>query len=148
MTCFPYKVWFIDKTDRSPAINDFVAFRTPLKAVYVPGHKVWIKKVLAMDAGKIDVKPANPDTSIPVEINGVYRRLPVRAHVTITSGRIQQSFTVFASDSLGKPLPIIKSQNIPAGQFYAFSPAIRSYDSRYWGLVKKDEILGKAYPVF
>lgn len=148
MTCFPYKVWFIDKTDKEPGIGDFIAFRTPQKAVYVPEHKVWIKRVFAAGEGQIDVTPADSNTSVCAEINGVNRELPVKAYVRVTSGMNQQFFTAFAADSLGRPLPIINSQVIPSGYYYTYSPAVRSYDSRYWGLVRKDEILGKAHPLY
>jgi signal peptidase I len=37
---------------------------------------------------------------------------------------------------------------IPKGKFFTFAPYEFSYDSRYWGFVDRDEIIGKAYEVF
>jgi type IV secretory pathway protease TraF len=146
--CFPYKIWFIDKTDKNPAIGDFIAFKTPPNAVLVPEYKTWVKKVLAAGGGKVTVTPSAKAETAPVEMNGVQRNLPVRARVTVEYRGTEQTFVAFAADSLGRALPIIGSQIIPPGSYYAYSPVPRSYDSRYWGLVRGNEILGKAHPLY
>jgi len=148
MDCFPYKVWFIDKTKRDPSVGDFIMFTTPANAAsYVPGHKKWIKKILAATGGNIEVTPAGAGETYSVYMNGLEKKLPVKARVTVHDSRTNKTFIAFAADSLGRPLPLIEKQTIPAGYYYLYSPVARSYDSRYWGLVKKIEILGKAYPI-
>ena len=146
--CFPYKAWFIVKRDRDVHVGDFIVFKTPPKSMYVPAHKTWIKKVLAGEGTTISVNPAKPGETAPIITNGVEIQLPVRAYVTIENNQIKETFRAFAVDSLRRPMPIMNSQTIPAGHYYAYSPVARSYDSRYWGLLSKDEILGKAYPLF
>lgn len=147
--CFPYKMWYVDKMDKAPSAGDFIMFRTPTNAGnYFPQNKKWIKKVLATSGGQVDVIPAGKGETSVVFMRGMERKLPVRARVTVTQGKTRETFVAFAADSLDRVLPLIKKQLIPAGEYYLYSPIARSYDSRYWGLVKKDEILGTAYPVF
>jgi type IV secretory pathway protease TraF len=146
--CFPYKIWFIDKTASDPQAGDFIAFNTPEAAAYVPRNKTWIKMVLAAEGGLVSVLPSAGGETVPVEVNGIERKLPVRARVLVDYKGATKTFIAFAADSLGRPLPVIKSTVIPSGSYFAYSPVIRSYDSRYWGLVRKHEILGKAYPIY
>lgn len=147
--CFPYKAWLVDKTAKDPVVGDFIMFRTPETATqYIPGNKKWIKMILASEGGKIEVVPAAGGETSPVFMGGMQRNLPVRAHITVDYKQNRQTFVAFAADSLGRPLSIVSQQIIPTGHYYLYSPVARSYDSRYWGLVRKNEILGKAYPIF
>lgn len=49
----------------------------------------------------------------------------------------------------GRDLPVwnIKEVVIPEGQFYVSGEHERSYDSRYYGLIKETQVTGKLYPV-
>ncbi len=35
------------------------------------------------------------------------------------------------------------NNTIPKGKFFGYTPYAHSYDSRYWGLISKDKIIGK-----
>ncbi len=146
--CLPYKLWLIDKTDKYPGVDEFIVFRTPAGATNVPGHKVWVKKVFMIGEGQVTVAPAKPGEKGTVLINGIKRDLPIGAYVTVASAQRQGTFVAFAADSTGRPLPITVNQSIPPGSYYTYAPEARSYDSRYWGVVKQDEVLGSAYPIF
>ena len=146
--CFPYKVWLIDKTDKTPVVGDFIVFRTPAAVSHIPAHKTWVKKVLADAGAKINVTSAGNGELYPVTVSGMEKKLPVRARVTVEQNKVRETFIAFAVDSMGRSLPVIGSQTIPVGHYYAYSPVERSYDSRYWGLVRQNAIIGKAYPVF
>ncbi|MGD9718133.1 MAG: signal peptidase I [Sulfurimonadaceae bacterium] len=48
-------------------------------------------------------------------------------------------------DSKNKPVELFKYDGkIPEGHYFVMGDSIHSYDSRYWGFVKKDQIIGKA----
>jgi len=64
---------------------------------------------------------------------------------TINSSQV---FEAFEKDTKGRDLPMIEEGRISKGKYFVSSPAARSYDSRYWGLVDESEIIGKAYPIF
>ncbi|WP_449357414.1 S26 family signal peptidase [Alishewanella longhuensis] len=36
---------------------------------------------------------------------------------------------------------------MPASEFFMMGETITSYDSRYWGTVKQEDIIGKAYAI-
>lgn len=146
--CLPYKLWLIDKTDKYPDIGEYIVFRTPAGIKNIPSHKTWVKIVYATGEGHISVVPAKPGEKKTVEINGMKRDLPIGAYVSVVAGKRHETFTAFAADSAGRSLPIVVSQNITPGHYYTYAPETRSYDSRYWGLVKQNEVLGKAYPIF
>lgn len=147
--CFPHKVWIIDKTEKNFMAGDFVMFHTPSGAVkYVPENKLWIKKILATEGGSVNVTPAAKGETSSVMVNGIKRVLPVAARITVRYANDKKTFIAFANDSLGRPLTVIRQQIIPAGHVFLYSPMERSYDSRYWGLMKKGDLLGKAYPIY
>lgn len=145
MECFPYRIWFVDKTSKNPAIGDFVMFKT--KAPYIPDTKRWIKKVFAAEGGKVEVVPATNNEMGTIIKSGMERKLPIRAYVTVAQAQNKETFVAFAADSIGRELAVIQAQTIPQDHYFMYSPVPRSYDSRYWGLVKKNEIIGKAYPI-
>ncbi len=146
--CLPFKLWFIDKTDKDLKEGDYIAFRTPAGAVGVPEYKMWVKEVFAVGRGTVTVTPATPGETTSIKVNGIERTFPVRAYVSVVSGDRRETFRAFAADSEGRPLPITESQEIGQGRYYTCAPSERSYDSRYWGLLKHEEVLGTAYPLF
>lgn len=42
----------------------------------------------------------------------------------------------------------IRDETVPAGRYWLMGSTRDSFDSRYWGYVAQDQILGKAYPIF
>lgn len=51
---------------------------------------------------------------------------------------------VLKEDSLGNPLPQLKNIEIPEDEVFLATKAYKSFDSRYWGTLKKEKILKKA----
>lgn len=55
----------------------------------------------------------------------------------------------FEKDSKGQNLPVfIYNGRIPQGNYFFTTPHLNSYDSRYFGFVKKEQIIGVARSVF
>jgi len=78
------------------------------------------------------------------------RELPLQGFVYLYNGKSferPETFRVFKIDTKGRPLPMIESGVIPKGKFFVSSGAVRSYDSRYWGLIDESEGIGRAYPI-
>jgi len=53
-------------------------------------------------------------------------------------------------DSKGNPAPqfIPEGEKIPSGCFFVLGDHPQSFDSRYWGYVSKEEVIGKAASIF
>jgi signal peptidase I len=57
--------------------------------------------------------------------------------------------TVRATDSKGRVVePFLFDGIIPKDAYFLYSHAPNSYDSRYYGLIGKDRIVGKVIPLF
>ena len=52
-------------------------------------------------------------------------------------------------DSEGVAVPSFRHDGIiPAGSYFVLGDGERSYDSRYWGFVRKSWIVGRGFPLF
>ena len=57
--------------------------------------------------------------------------------------------TASATDSAGVPVGSFEFFGpIPEGSWFVLGNGPRSYDSRYWGFVKKSWVVGRAWPLF
>lgn len=151
--CLPYSMWLIKKGEK-PGRGDYVSFVGHGIPHFADGVK-WVKVLTGMPADRLEtnVVPVTErnNYSEVVEINGMPKQLRAQAQVSLypsVPGETTLKFRVFEKDSRGQSLPAINSQTIPPGKFFVSTPAQRSFDSRYWGLIDEKAILGKAYPIF
>ncbi|WP_267213739.1 conjugative transfer signal peptidase TraF [Chelatococcus asaccharovorans] len=74
------------------------------------------------------------------------QRIKVGADVRIDDARLAGS-ALRASDAAGRPLAPFAGGVVPAGRIFLHSSFAGSYDSRYFGPVPADGVLGLAQPV-
>lgn len=144
--CFPFKVWLIKK-GVIPERGEYVAFKNPK----VDGRATWIKIISGKEGDRIEVIKLSEIERFKVFIDELGKELPVRGFVILYSTDPLYNLLVlevFERDTRGRELPMIEEGRIPPQKYFVTSPAIRSYDSRYWGLVDESNIIGKAYPLF
>jgi len=150
--CFPYKLWLIRK-GIIPERGQYAAFKNRK----VDGKLTWVKVVSGLKGDWIRVeRVTEEDRRKAPELFKLYvdetgKELSVQAFVFLHSGNPQDGsevFEAFEKDTRGKNLAIIEEGKIPKGKYFVSSPAVRSYDSRYWGLIDESDIIGKAYPIF
>lgn len=57
---------------------------------------------------------------------------------------------ILSKDSNNRTIPQISLEEMKPkdGEYLLLSPVFRSYDGRYWGVIKKENILNKVTPVF
>jgi conjugal transfer pilin signal peptidase TrbI len=154
--CFPYKAWFIQKKV-PPTVNDFASFKSNGIPNFDDGVK-WIKLIIATEGDRIEVQRiSDKDIAEGIEkyidiayVNDMPIKMQVRGLVRIyrQGNKTPIELKAYEKDTKGRTLPIIEPQVIPKGKYFVFSPAKRSYDSRYWGLVDESWIIGKAHPLF
>lgn len=150
--CFPYKFWLIKK-GVTPEKGEYVAFKNHR----IDKRATWVKIISGKEGDRIEVERITEEDRIrspnpfKLYIEEIGKELTIQGFVLLHSAdplNGSQVFEVFEKDTKGRSLPIIEEGKIPKGKYFVSSPAVRSYDSRYWGLVDESEIIGKAYPIF
>ncbi len=144
--CFPYRFWFIRK-GVLPEKGEYVYFRN---------HKIgarWVKIIYGSEGDRIEVIRIPEKERSNVFIHEIGRPLAVQGYIFVfRKGTVSyRVFDAFERDTKGGPLPLIEHNEegiIPRGKYFVISDAIRSFDSRYWGLLDEKDILGKASPIF
>jgi hypothetical protein len=158
-TCLPYKYWIIKK-GVLPQRGQYIAFKSYGVPYFADGVR-WVKVVAGTQGDEIitvkipqDERDKYRET---VMVNDMPMSLRIQGYVYLyrnskyqnPNAKTQDSevFRVFETDTKRRAVPMIDSQVIPAGKYFVTSPAQRSFDSRYWGLVDKEWVIGRAYPI-
>ncbi len=111
-----------------PAKGECVAFRCKDLGPYFPEGFTFIKWLVGTEGDRIETGPDGKD----FYING---RFVARARDT---------------DSRGRPVSpmAVLERRVCRGCFFVLGDHPRSYDSRYWGYVHKDQVIGKAVCIY
>ena len=150
--CFPYKFWLIKK-GIIPEKGEYVAFKNHR----IDERATWVKIISGEEGDRIEVERITEEdrrrspSPFKLYIEEIGKELTIQGYVFLHNSdpiNSSQVFVVFEEDTKGRSLPMIEERKIPKGKYFVSSPAVRSYDSRYWGLVDESEIIGKAYPIF
>ena len=150
--CLPYSTWLIKKGEK-PNRGDYVFFVGHGIPNFADGVR-WVKIMSGMPGDRVisvtipaSERAANIEV---VEVNSlpIQKRLQGRVYLHTGSNGHVLEYRVFEKDTKGRSLSIIDSQTIRPGKYFVSTPAPRSFDSRYWGLIDEKDILGKAYPIF
>ncbi len=144
--CLPYSLWLVDKTQR-PTRGDYACFIGRGIPNFADGIK-WVKILSGMPGDVIETHKYTPQErnlqQTRVEVNGMTIKMRPQGRVYINDAE----YVVFERDTKGRPLPMIEDQTIPAGKYFVHATSPRSFDSRYWGLIDENNIVGKATPIY
>lgn len=122
----PYRIWIIDKKNTTPVQGEVFAFSAQgLAPVFEDGTTI-VKVVEGMPGDQVNV------TIESTSINGR------------TVGEGLQVATDLGVD----PSRYVREGNVPDDRYWFFGRTLDSFDSRYWGSVAKQQIVGKAYPIW
>ncbi len=123
--CLPWSVFIIK--DRRPdhiAKGDLIQFRGGDVGYGLSGL-LWVKIVGAVPGDTVEIK------NDQLFVNGVfYDKLWLLKTLRKESGYFDKTFVV------------------PPGEYLMLGTAQESFDSRYWGTIKKEQIIGSAIPLF
>jgi conjugal transfer pilin signal peptidase TrbI len=141
VTCIPgYRVFLIDTQNTTPERGAIFAFKangiTPWLEEAVPEAKPLIPHFAD---GKMLVKymEAVPGDVVEVTENGVAVN---GAHVadglklSATLRKLERNF--------------VRTERVPADAYWFGGKTYDSFDSRYWGIVARTQLVGRAYPIF
>jgi len=104
-----------------------LAYRSHGLMPLLPDGYVVIKLVAGLPGDKVEVTPAG------ISINGTYWG-PLNPAVLEKSGKTTESVT--------------RSFKIPEGELLLLGTLPRSYDGRYWGTVKFEQVIGRAWMIW
>jgi conjugal transfer pilin signal peptidase TrbI len=125
-TCLPWRVFIVDKHDKSVNRGEIFAFRsTSMDPFFKDGTQV-IKVVEGVPGDRVTV------TKSKVTVNGNQV-----GEGLLLSKKIRKQESRFVRDEF-----------VPDNSFWFMGRTKDSFDSRYWGYVPKDQIVGKAYPLW
>lgn len=120
-------VVLVDKDDKTPVRGVTMAFLSRDLSPIIEDGKVIIKFVDGMPGDSVDVGVDHTSVN-GVDVVGDLR--PV-------------------ADELGvAPQRFVRSQVLGANQYWMHGRTRESFDSRYWGPIKGDQIVGRAYILF
>lgn len=127
--CIPgYTFYLIDKKDKSLKKDSIYSFESKgLDPFYEDGTQM-VKYLRAEPNDLVEITPLGI-----IKINNTdigFRGFP---HAPVLNKEI--------SDFVGKG-------TLKSGEYWFMGTDFRSFDSRYWGTVKYEQIIGRAYPLF
>lgn len=126
--CIPnYSVYLIDLNNRNLQKDKIYAFKAiGLQPLFKDG--TWMVKYLRATPG--DVVEVNAEMDVKVNDRTLASGLPLIMRI----GGAEKSF-------VGK-------KKLLDDQFWVMGSSFTSFDSRYWGTIKQEQIIGRAYPIF
>jgi len=133
--CLPPWRWFLIDLTRPPTgRGDLLAFRGDVRVGpwFAPGQ--WfVKRVVAVGGDQVTV------SAEAITVNGT----PVVQAAPGTYG-----MAALAATLNQPPETFYRTETVPPGAWFVVAPTAASYDSRYWGVVRPEQGLGRAIPLW
>lgn len=127
--CIPnYSFYLVDKFDTDIVRDALFAFKSKdLKPIYEKGTKM-IKFVRALPGDTVEI-----DHNNQIFINGM----------------LYATGLMWAQDKLGQPDSYFQGKStLTENKYWFLGTSEKSFDSRYWGAVSHEDIIGRVYPIF
>lgn len=121
----PWAVWITDRGDASAGVGGFIAFETDERVTpYFPEGTRFVKEVVGAAGDQVTIK----DGEVRINDNRV--------------GTINDK----AVRILERPVSDFDAEyTLGEGEYFLMGTADFSYDSRYWGPVKPNQVIGESY---
>lgn len=125
--CLPDKrIYIIDTFNKDIWRGDLMAFRAKRMSPYFKD-------------GQIIVKIAAGVTGDHIKVDG---------HQTTINGALIIEGLPLAEKLKKTPSTFNRDENIPLSAYWVTGKTAKSFDSRYWGYVYDDQVIGRAYAIF
>lgn len=127
----PQSIFLISKENKAIARGQYYVFAYSGKATYYPSGTKFVKKLVGL-----------PGERLQTDIE--------HKTIILNGEEGQKEFKLREKDSKGKKVTDFFYFNgaIPPHKYFFVGESENSYDSRYWGFVDAQNIIGRAYPVF
>ena len=129
--CLPYTAYLLDMGNRAIGRGDYVAFVSGQMEPYIENGHLVVKILAGLPLDRAVVAEEG------VTIGG---RDWGALHYLEPGGELAEE---------GKTIEdYARTEIIREGTYWMMGTLKSSYDSRYWGAIEEDQIVGKAYPIF
>jgi conjugal transfer pilin signal peptidase TrbI len=150
--CLPYSVYLVDLRDRALGRGEYVAFRSPhIERFYNLSRGGVVLSGEERSGGSADAPRATIVVKVIAGVPG--------DHVTVNDQGVAingRSWGGLPHLQVGEKLwrmgvrlaDVRRDERIPEGHLWVAGTNPRSFDSRYWGYVRTDEVVGRAIPMW
>lgn len=129
--CLPYSVFLVDLRDRVVERDEYLAFASMQMEPFYPNGTVAVKAVAGV-----------PGDHITVNTRGVF----VNGHHMGKLLHLQEGERLWR---MGRRVgDVERDEEVPAGHVWMMGTNPRSYDSRYWGYIRNEQVIGRAIPLW
>lgn len=136
---YPLGIWRIQPIDREPGVGDLVFICPPETPAFVMGvERGYLPAGLCPSGTAPLIKTV---VAVAGQVVGIEGTIVIDGVVLPNSG-------VRSTDAEGRPLSAFAGGQVPPGSVFLHSDFGGSYDSRYFGPLPDDGILGLAAPVY
>lgn len=140
-TCIPgYRFFLIDTQNMTPERDAIFAFRAKgITPLLEKGHKEIQPLIPYFADGEILVKYIRGIPGDEVSVS--------TEEVSVNDEVINKGLALAMSLNKKKE-DFVRKRHLDEGQFWFAGSTFDSFDSRYWGSVTSDQLIGRAYPLF
>jgi conjugal transfer pilin signal peptidase TrbI len=131
VNCLPETFFLIDLNDQNVGRGDYVAFRTEQMEPFYENGTTAIKILAGVAGDQVDVDATG--ATVNDKYWGPLHHIRPEGRLT-EMGRSVADYT--------------RSLTVPEGEMWMMAPHERSYDSRYWGTIREEQVIGRVIPLF
>ncbi|KFL29766.1 conjugal transfer protein TraF [Devosia riboflavina] len=136
---YPVGIWRIQPLDRAAVVGDLVFICPPNTPAFVMG----------VERGYLPTGPCPSGTAPLIKtVVAVAGQVVCIAGTIVIDGVVLPNSGLRSTDADGRPLAAFVGGQVPPGSVFLHSDFGGSYDSRYFGPLPADGILGLAAPVY
>lgn len=129
--CLPYSVFLVDLRDRVVERDEYIAFVSMQMEPFYKNGTLAVKLAAGV-----------PGDHITVNERGV----AVNGHHMGALLHLQEGEKLWR---MGRRIgDVERDEQVPVGRLWMMGTNPRSYDSRYWGYIKNDQVIGRAIPLW
>lgn len=129
--CLPYSVFLVDLRDRATDRGEYIAFVTRQMEPFYANGTVAVKQIAAVPGDRVQV--GRQGVAINGHLQGALLHLKAGERLWRMGRRISD---------------VERDERVPQGHLWMMGTNPRSYDSRYWGYIDNEQIIGRAIPLW
>jgi conjugal transfer pilin signal peptidase TrbI len=144
-SCLKYSYFLIDLDEKSPKVGDFVSFK--IKGIadqFKEVPEIQNHKKFKDGVNYIKVYAAGPGDRVTISDKNVSIEHKESGRIDIY-GSLDQSIVKILKR---KTEDFIRTFVVPEGEMFMLGTEPGTFDSRYWGTIKQEQVIGKAYGLY